>query len=48
MYTKAYGQAPSNTTLTVEYTIGNGSKDNVKSGDITDIDLLIILVKEQG
>ena len=38
MYTKAYGEAPYNTTITVEYTIGNGIKDNVATGDITDID----------
>ena len=40
MYTKAYGEAPYNTTLTVEYTVGKGVKDNVASSDITDIDLV--------
>jgi len=40
MYTKAYGEAPSNTTLTVEYTIGKGVSDNVSTGEITDIDLI--------
>ena len=40
MFTKAYGEAPSNTTLTVEYSTGNGVKDNVESGNITDIDFV--------
>jgi len=38
MYTKAYGEAPSNTTLTVEYTVGRGIEDNVLSGEINSID----------
>jgi hypothetical protein len=38
MYTKAYGEAPANTTLTVEYTIGRGIKDNVLTGEINSID----------
>ena len=37
LYTRAYGQAPSNTTLTVTYTAGNGIADNVESGTITNI-----------
>jgi phage-related baseplate assembly protein len=37
LYTRTYGQAPSNTTLTVTYTIGNGITDNVPNGVITDI-----------
>ena len=48
MYTKAYGQAPSNTTLTVEYTIGNGVSDNVKTGDITDISFVDYMSSGQG
>ena len=48
MYTKAYGQAPSNITLTVEYTIGNGVIDNVPSGDITDISLIDYISGGQG
>lgn len=40
MYTKAYGEAPYNTTLTVEYTIGKGIKDNVATGEIKEIDLI--------
>ena len=40
MYTKSYGLAPSNTTLTVVYTIGGGIESNVSAGvlkNITDI-----------
>jgi hypothetical protein len=48
MYTKAYGEAPYNTTLTVEYTIGNGIKDNVPSGDITDIEFIDFISNGAG
>ena len=48
MYTKAYGEAPANTILTVEYTIGKGVEDNVATGDITDIDLVGFLTDEGG
>jgi len=37
LYTRTYGQAPSNTTLTVIYTIGNGIADNVPAGTINEI-----------
>ena len=37
LYTRAYGQAPSNTTLTVTYTVGNGITDNVLAGTLTNI-----------
>lgn len=37
LYTRAYGQAPSNTTLTVTYTIGNGFADNVEANQLTTI-----------
>ena len=37
MYTRAYGQAPSNTTLTVTYTVGNGITDNVAANTIDSI-----------
>jgi len=37
LYTKTYGQAPSNTTLTVTYTVGNGISDNVPAGVLTNI-----------
>jgi hypothetical protein len=38
MFTRAYGQAPANTTLAVEYLKGGGIKSNVPSGDINTID----------
>ena len=38
LYTRAYGQAPANTTLTVTYTIGKGLQDNVDADTITRID----------
>jgi hypothetical protein len=37
LYTRTYGQAPSNTTLTVTYTVGNGIVDNVPAGVLTNI-----------
>jgi hypothetical protein len=37
LYTRTYGQAPSNTTLTVTYTIGNGISDNVLANTLTNI-----------
>lgn len=37
LYTKSYGQAPSNTTLTIKYTTGGGIKSNVPVGILTDI-----------
>jgi hypothetical protein len=37
LYTKTYGVAPSNTTLTIEYLIGNGVADNVPAKDLTNI-----------
>ena len=36
--TKSYGQAPSNTTLTVSYLVGGGVGSNVQSGTITSIE----------
>ncbi len=35
--TKAYGQAPANTTLTVKYSYGGGISDNVAAGSISNI-----------
>ena len=35
--TKSYGQAPSNTTLTVSYLVGGGVDSNVPAGNITTI-----------
>jgi uncharacterized protein YkvS len=40
LYTRAYGQAPANTTLTVTYTIGNGISDNVPANVLTNIQFI--------
>jgi hypothetical protein len=40
LYTRTYGQAPSNTTLTVTYTVGNGIADNVPSNTLTQINFI--------
>jgi hypothetical protein len=40
LYTRTYGQAPSNTTLTVTYTIGNGIEDNVPANVLTNIQFI--------
>jgi hypothetical protein len=40
LYTRTYGQAPANTTLTVTYTIGNGISDNVSINTLTNIDFI--------
>jgi hypothetical protein len=40
LYTRAYGQAPANTTLTVTYTIGNGITDNAAPNTIKKIDFV--------
>ena len=40
LYTKAYGQVPSNTTLTVTYLVGGGIESNVNSNTITNIETL--------
>ena len=37
LYTKTYGVAPLNTTLTVSYLVGNGIVDNVPSKDLVNI-----------
>jgi hypothetical protein len=38
LYTRTYGQAPANTTLTVTYSVANGIADNVIANVITTID----------
>ena len=43
LYTRTYGQAPANTTLTVTYTVGNGVSDNVPAGTLTEIDYVSYL-----
>ena len=40
LYTRTYGQAPSNTTLTVTYTVGNGISDNVGANLLTNINFV--------
>ena len=40
LYTRTYGQAPANTTLTVTYSLGNGISDNVVSNRLTQIDFI--------
>ena len=40
LYTRAYGQAPSNTTLTVTYTVGGGINDNVPAGVLKNIETI--------
>ena len=37
MFTRAYGLAPSDTTLTIRYTLGQGVKENVPSNVLTQI-----------
>lgn len=41
LYTKTYGIAPSNTTLTVKYLVGGGVNSNVPANSITDISNII-------
>ncbi len=45
LYTKAYGQVPINTTLTVTYLVGGGLKSNVNSNTITEAGTLLITPK---
>lgn len=40
LFTRTYGQAPSNTTLTVKYTVGNGITDNVTANVLTLVDFI--------
>tara|TARA_R110001606_G_scaffold396914_2_gene572017 strand:+ start:4453 stop:6348 length:1896 start_codon:yes stop_codon:yes gene_type:complete len=42
LYTKSYGEAPSNTTLTVKYLVGGGFRSNVSSNTITTTGKLLI------
>ena len=45
LYTKTYGQAPQNVTITVDYLVGGGLKANVNSNTITDVGELTIVSK---
>jgi len=38
IYTREYGLAPSNTTLTIRYLVGGGAETNVPANDISQID----------
>jgi hypothetical protein len=40
LYTRTYGQAPSNTTLTVTYTVGNGISDNVPASVLNQVEFI--------
>ena len=40
LYTRTYGLAPSNTTLTVTYTVGNGIADNVPAETLKQINFI--------
>jgi hypothetical protein len=48
LYTKTYGLAPNNTTLTIYYTQGGGIKDNVASETLTRIISKTIVLDESG
>jgi len=48
MYTKTYGVAPANTTLTVKYRVGNGVIDNVISQDLTEISEVVVETTKLG
>jgi phage-related baseplate assembly protein len=48
LYTKTYGLAPNNTTLTFRYTVGGGPQDNVPSDTITRLLSRSILADETG
>ena len=45
LYTKAYGQVPTNTTLTVTYLVGGGLNANVNSNTITEVGAIITTPK---
>jgi hypothetical protein len=40
LYTRTYGQAPANTTLTVTYVVANGISENVAANTITQLDAI--------
>jgi hypothetical protein len=48
MYTKAYGLAPSNTTLTVKYTTGGGVESNVPSYTLKNITGITYEINNEG
>jgi hypothetical protein len=48
LYTKAYGEAPSNTTLTVTYLVGGGLKANTNANTINRIGDVTIIPRKGG
>ena len=44
--TRAFGLAPSNTTLTIKYSYGGGIDDNVNVGDVTNISSISYQIQE--
>ncbi len=48
LYTKTYGLAPQNTTLTVRYTVTNGILDNIGSGELTEAYNTIVKIDRDG
>jgi len=46
--TKAFGQAPSNTTLTITYSYGGGVEDNVAAGDIVNISSISYKIQDSN
>ncbi len=44
--TQAFGTAPSNTTLTIEYSYGGGISDNVNSNDITELSAVTFEIQD--
>ena len=41
LMTKAYGQVPANTTLTITYVVGGGIESNVNANTITEVNTLL-------
>jgi len=48
LYTRTYGLAPANTTLTVRYSTGQGIGDNVSAGVLTDVSSVSIILDSAG
>lgn len=48
MFTRAYGQAPANTDLTVKYLIGGGVEANVRAGTITELETVSFTLDRDG
>ena len=48
MFTRAYGQAPNNTTLEFKYVVGGGLKDNVRAGTIREVSAVAFELDQDG